>query len=180
MALYSASVEYGLHCLLYLADGGSHASSQDLAALQGVSPSYVAKLFASLGRAGLVEALEGVGGGYRLARAARDISVLDVVTALEGDKPLFQCKNIRTQCALFERGTPRWASQGVCGIHAVMLEAERGMREVLASHSLADIATRLARKAPKTFPVQIAAWLTARKAGRARQSDRSRPSGVKQ
>ena len=70
MALYSTSVEYGLHCLLPLCAPEIHASSQDLAEFQGVSPAYVAKLFASLRRAGLVEALEGAGGGYRLARPA--------------------------------------------------------------------------------------------------------------
>ena len=179
MALYSASVEYGLHCLLFLVDGETYASSFDLAELQGVSPAFVAKLFARLKRAGLVESLEGVGGGYRLARPAAEISVLDVVTALEGTKPLFQCKDIRVKCALFGAAPPAWASNGRCSIHAVMLEAEREMQQVLASHSLADIATRFTRKAPKTFPVQVAAWFTARKAGRARQAHRSPQSGVK-
>ena len=179
MALYSASVEYGLHCLLFLVDGETHASSFDLAELQGVSPAFVAKLFASLKRAGLVESLEGVGGGYRLARPAAEISVLDVVIALEGSKPLFQCKDIRMKCALFGTTPPAWAGNGLCSIHAVMLEAEREMQQVLAAHSLADIATRFARKAPKTFPVQVAAWFTARKAGRARQAHRSPQPGVK-
>lgn len=86
------------------------ASSQDLAEFQGVSSAYVAKLFTTLKCAGLVVALEGAGGGYRLARAAADISVLDVVQALEGNKPLFQCKEIRGNCAVFGGEPPAWAN----------------------------------------------------------------------
>lgn len=98
MALYGSSVEYGLHCLLFLIDppGETKFSSADLAEFQGISPSYVAKLFTQLKTAGLVIAAEGAQGGYRLARRAKDISVLDVVEALEGDSPLFQCKDTAT------------------------------------------------------------------------------------
>jgi Rrf2 family protein len=79
VALYGSSIEYGLHCLLYLVDasGEAKASSVDLAEFQGLSPSYVAKLFTQLKNAGLVAATEGSRGGYQLARAASDISVFD-------------------------------------------------------------------------------------------------------
>ena len=166
MALYSTSVEYGLHCLLPLCAPDVHASSQDLADFQGVSSAYVAKIFASLKRAGLVVALEGAGGGYRLARAAADISVLDVVQALQGDKPLFQCNEIRGNCAVFGGRPPAWANRGLCSVHAVMIEAEQQMRKVLAAHSLADLAARVGNKAPKAFPRAVQAWFGARKAGR--------------
>ena len=168
MALYAATVEYGLHCLLYLVDAPADAktSAADLAELQGVSPSYVAKLFTALKAAGLVESLEGRHGGYRLARDAADITVLDVVQALEGDKPLFECKEIRRQCAVFEGAPPAWAVKGPCGIHAVMLEAELQMKRSLAGHTLADLAARVARKAPKSFTVDVGAWLEGRKAAR--------------
>lgn len=175
MALYSTSVEYGLHCLLPLCTPDVHASSQDLADFQGVSSAYVAKLFASLKRAGLVVALEGAGGGYRLARAAADISVLDVVQALEGDKPLFQCNEIRGNCAVFGGQPPAWANKGLCSVHAVMIEAEQQMRKVLAAHSLADLAARVGNKAPKAFPREVSAWFGARKAGRSRAARRITP-----
>ena len=86
MALYGASVEYGLHCLLHLVDVGDgvRPSSRDLAEFQGVSPTYVAKLFTQLEKAGLVKSIEGVGGGYGLGRPADEITVLDVVDALDG------------------------------------------------------------------------------------------------
>jgi DNA-binding IscR family transcriptional regulator len=70
MSLYSAGVEYGIHCLLFLVDerGDSRESSvRDLAELQGVPQEYLAKVFTKLARAGLVAATE----GYRVVSAWR-------------------------------------------------------------------------------------------------------------
>ena len=165
MALYSTGVEYGLHCLLFLADlpAGERASSAELAELQGVSPTYVAKLFTALRNAGIVDAAEGARGGYRLARSADSISVLDVIRALEGDKPLFQCREIRSQCALFEGNPPGWATRGMCSIHAVMVEAEDLMKTVLARHTLADLSAKVASKAPRSFAAGVSQWLSERR-----------------
>jgi len=181
MALYSSTVEYGLHCLLFLVGlpTDTRASSLELAEMQGVSPSFVAKLFTALKAAGLVTASEGAQGGYRLARPAESITVLDVVTALEGDKPLFHCKDIRRQCALFEGHPPAWASAGVCSIHAVMLEAETSMKQVLAGHTLAELSARVARKAPKSFSVEIVQWFDNRRAPKSRPSTVSRTKGIR-
>lgn len=165
MALYGASVEYALHCLLYLADAAEQTRipSQDLAQFQGLSPSYVAKLFAQLKAADLVVAREGIAGGYALARPAEKITVLDVVLALEGDKPLFHCQDIRAQCVLFAQQPPAWATKGVCAIHAVMLEAQGQMRETLRRHTLADLAQRLSHKAPRTFGASTKQWFSGRR-----------------
>jgi Rrf2 family protein len=96
MAHLSSKVEYGLHCLLWLVDPREEpASSRDLAELQGISPTFVAKIFPKLEKAGIVVAVGGVRGGYQLGRPAGEISVLDVVDAIEGGKPLFECQEIR-------------------------------------------------------------------------------------
>src|SRR5215470_18082890 len=105
MAHITTGVEYGLHCLFFLAgplEGERSASARDLAELQGVPLEYVAKLFTKLKKAGLVLAAEGVGGGFRLARPPEKITVLQVVEAIEGAKPLFDCQEIRGLCAVFD------------------------------------------------------------------------------
>src|SRR5262245_20326943 len=122
MSFISTGVEYGLHCLLYLAGsrGAVHeASVRDLAELQGISGEYLAKLFTKLAKAELVVATEGIRGGFRLARSAERITVHDVVIAIDGDKPLFDCLEIRERCAVFGETTPAWATRGVCAIHSV-------------------------------------------------------------
>lgn len=170
MAHLGSSVEYGLHCLLWLA--GPHAepvSSRDLADLQGVSASFLAKIFPKLEKAGIVAASEGIRGGYRLARAPERVTVLEVVDAIEGAKPLFDCQEIRGRCAVFGGKPPAWSTGGVCAIHAVMLRAEQGMRRELARTTLADLAGAVAAKAPAQFAVELHGWL-AERAGARRQS----------
>lgn len=169
MAYISNAVEYGLHCLLFLVDPpgkGIDASTRELAELQGVSVEYLAKIFTKLHRAGLVAGTEGTSGGFALARSADKISVLDVIEAIDGRKALFLCQNIRLGCAVFGSTAPRWASKGVCSVHAVMLEAEARMRTVLASHSLSDLTARVDAKAPASYSVDIASWLRRRSAAR--------------
>ena len=166
VAYISNGVEYGLHCLLYLvarADEQVEANVRDLAELQGVSVEYLAKLFTKLAKAGLVVAAEGARGGFQLARPADRINFQDVVLAIDGPKPLFDCQEIRTRCAVFGDQAPRWATRGRCSIHQVMLEVEERMRQELAAHTLASLAAQVAGKAPASFGIQIETWLKDRK-----------------
>ena len=160
MSLYGSNVEYGVHCLLYLVDrpDGAAVGSRDLAEFQGVSPSLVAKLFTRLQKAGIVESAEGIRGGFRLARPAEGISVYDVVRALEGDKPLFQCKEIRANCILYGDDPPASATKGVCSIHAVMLEAQERMFEALRGHTVASIARDVNGKTTAKYAALKKQW----------------------
>jgi Rrf2 family protein len=167
MAHLTVSVEYGIHCLLWLVNSGeAPLSSRDLADLQGISPSFVAKIFPKLEKAGIVTACEGVRGGYQLARQPEEISFLQIVDAIEGNKPLFDCQEIRSRCAVFGESPPDWATSGFCGIHQVMLKAEQAMRLELAAHSLADVSASISRKAPGKFFVQVRDWTSKRTSSR--------------
>jgi len=171
MAHLTASVEYGIHSLLWLAGAGeAPMSSRELAEFQGLPPAFLAKIFAKLEKAGIVEASEGVRGGYRLARAPQDISFLDIVDAIEGRKPLFECQEVRGRCAVFGDCPPDWATNGTCSIHAVILRAEKAMREALAERSLADVGRAVERKAPPEFASEVRSWIDDRVSRRVRKS----------
>ena len=182
MSFISTGVEYGLHCLLYLTAPRPDAplsdirapGVRDLAELQGVPAEYLAKVFTKLSKAGLVVATEGARGGFALARPAEDISFLDVVQAIDGDKALFECREIRERCAVFESEAPAWATSGLCSIHAIMLSAEKRMKDELASHSLKELAAQVAAKAPATFNSQISNWLEDRTLNRRGDHDSHR------
>ncbi|MBB5191470.1 Rrf2 family protein [Silvimonas terrae] len=166
MALYSAGVEYGIHCLLFLVDehGQSReASVRDLAELQGVPLEYLAKVFTKLARAGLVAATEGVRGGFRLARAPEQISVLDIVAAIDGPKAIFDCREVRERCAIFDETAPAWAVKGPCAIHKVMLDAQQHMEAALARQNILDLARQVGQKAPAQFATQVNRWLGERR-----------------
>lgn len=163
MAHFGNGTEYGLHCLLYLAGPlAGPASSRDLAELQGISVSFMAKIFTKFEKAGLVKSSEGIRGGYVLARPAEAITVLDVVDAVEGPKPLFDCQNVRSRCTLYSGKPATWMTSGMCGIHALMLQAEKNMRAELAGTSLADLAGGVADKAPGGFDGELQAWFSGR------------------
>lgn len=135
------SHEYGLHCLLRLAGlRAEPLSSRDLAGLQGVPPSSLAKVLTRLEKAGIVRASEGKRGGFRLARDPEEITVLEVVEAIGGCQPLFECRQLRRRCAVFDGAPPAWWTRGTCAIHAVMLRAEQSMRDELARETIGSLA----------------------------------------
>lgn len=168
MSYLGANVEYGIHCILQLVDREHLSpSAKDLAEFQGVSTSYVAKIFTKLKNAGLVKAAEGINGGYRLARHAREITVLDVVEAVDGKKTLFRCKEIRRNCALYQDRVPDWVGSEMCAIHAVMQSAEQKLRKELAKTTIADLSRKVVSKAPKTYGDEVENWFEQRLKDRA-------------
>jgi Rrf2 family protein len=178
MAHITTSVEYAIHGLLWLVvNDNKPLSSRDIAELQVISPSFLAKIFPKLEKAGIVAASEGVRGGYRLARPADEISFLEIVDAIEGEKPLFDCQEVRGRCAVYGDGPPGWAMAGTCAVHAVMLQAEKAMRQALAAQTLGDVASRFDRKTPRQFLSDVQGWIDQRTDGRtARVGRRSRDS----
>lgn len=166
MALYSAGVEYGIHCLAFLVGSGGEsreASVRDLAELQGVPLEYLAKIFTKLAKGKLVVATEGVRGGFSLARPADEITLLDIVNAIDGRKNIFECREIRGRCALFEGDPPAWALEGTCSIHGAMMTAQKRMEEALAQQTILDIARKVGRKAPAQFGQQVDDWIQDRR-----------------
>lgn len=136
-------VEQAIHSVGMLAglSEGGVLSAAALAEFHGVSTSYLLKHLQSLSSAGIVATVPGPKGGYRLARAADRITLLDIVLAVEGSQPAFRCAEIR------QRGPnplPGRYFTKPCGINAAMLKAEKAYRAELAKTSIADILGDLA------------------------------------
>ncbi|MEU6440849.1 Rrf2 family transcriptional regulator [Streptomyces sp. NPDC047046] len=146
----SKGVEWAVHTLLNLAwaDHGEPVSTARLAAGHDLPGPYLHKQLQALVRAGLLESVPGVRGGFLLARAPEAVSMLDIVLAIEGDEPLFRCTEIRqcgligTQCA----GPDDFARP--CAVKTALGRAEAAWREALAAQSLADVGRESAAHAP--------------------------------
>jgi DNA-binding IscR family transcriptional regulator len=107
----------------------------------------------------LLQATEGIRGGWELARDASSITVLNVVDALHEDVALFTCSDIRKNCVLWAGADgPRSMTAGVCSIHAVMLAAEEAMRAELRSTTIADLGAQLTAKSSATALQAIPKW----------------------
>ena len=137
---FSIGVEYALHSLFYMVDlpPGKAIGVKELAIFQGISETYLSKVFTKLRKAGIVRAMPGVNGGYELARNSEKITFWDIVEAVEGASPIFQCAEIRQNNILLNKNNlPSSFEKCPCLIKVVMLEAEEQMRKYLAEKSLA-------------------------------------------
>jgi Rrf2 family protein len=123
--------DYGIRALLYLAEQPEgRAKADDIATAMDIPRGFLPQVLQVLQRARLVTSRPSRHGGYALARPAAEISILDVVEALEG--PLAD-----QECAL--RGGPcRWDE--VCALHWVWSSARDALAGQLASATLADVA----------------------------------------
>jgi len=79
--------DYGVRAMLDLAErsGQGPVQSEAIARRQGISEAYLDQLLTLLRRAGLVRSVRGPRGGHELARPSSEVSLLEVLTALEGD-----------------------------------------------------------------------------------------------
>ena len=90
----STKGRYGLKAVLDIAMHDEASSVGSIAARQCISENYLERLIAMLKKAGIVNSLRGAQGGYVLARPAEDISVGEVLRALEGDLNPVDCAEI--------------------------------------------------------------------------------------
>ena len=89
----STKGRYGLRAMIDLAQYSEHeaVSISSIAQRQSISESYLEQLVAKLRKAGLVQGIRGAQGGYRLARPSNQVSVGDVLRALEGNLEAVEC-----------------------------------------------------------------------------------------
>jgi Rrf2 family protein len=153
-------VEWALHACVNLAWAGDERPLPvgTLAELNGLPAPYLNKQLQALARAGILTSSPGARGGFSLARPPDEITVLDVVQAVDGEAGAFRCTEIRQQGPL---AAPRTASRTPCQIASVMGRAEAAWRAELASETIGDLAGQVEAKVPQT-PVRIRRWLAAR------------------
>lgn len=135
----SEGVEWALHCCLTLAWLGDAEAvpTARLARSFELPPAYLNKFLQALVKAQILSSSAGVKGGFRLARAPEKITLLDVVTAIEGRDDVFQCTEIRKRGAGC-RADPRDFARP-CGIAVAMRRAEMAWRRELKQQTIADL-----------------------------------------
>jgi Rrf2 family protein len=151
-------VEQAIHSVAMLSglSEGGVLSAAALAEFHGVSTSYLLKHLQALSGAGILHTVPGPKGGYRLARPAEKITLLDIVLAVEGPAPAFRCNEIR------QRGpnpAPDRFFAKPCNISAAMLKAERVYRAELAKTTIADLGAELAEIDDGTIAARSCAFL---------------------
>jgi Rrf2 family protein len=130
--IFGASATHALRALAHLAavPGDEAVLGRALAREVGVPAHYLSKVLATLARAGLLAATRGARGGYRLARPAAEILLIDVVAPFEGQR-------VRPGC-LLRPGEP-CDDDRTCSAHAAWGEVKSVYVRFLEETTLADI-----------------------------------------
>jgi Rrf2 family nitric oxide-sensitive transcriptional repressor len=126
--MLSQTAEYALRAMVSLARGGPH-TAHDVAADARVPLDYLSKILNALGRAGLVSAQRGRGGGFQAARPASQISVLEVVTAVDPVRRIHTCP-----LGLAAHGT------NLCPLHRKLDDAARSIEDAFRITSIGSLA----------------------------------------
>lgn len=155
----SEGVEWGLHCVSLLAvlPSGATLPTRALAQYYGLSETYLSKHLQALTNAHIIESLPGPRGGYRLMRPPEEITLLEVVEAIDGRESTFRCHEIRQRGPL--AGPPQ-AYRLPCVIHVAMARADRAWRDALRSQTLADIISDYTQQVSPQYQQRSAQWVT--------------------
>lgn len=131
-----AQEEYGLRCLVQLARhrGSSPLTIPEIAAAEGLSPEYTAKLMRALRQGGLVMSTRGAAGGYRLARPAEEVTAWEVLEKLGGS--LFP----ESFCDSHPGSLRDCVHSTACSIRSLWRSVEGAVRGVLEHVTVADLA----------------------------------------
>lgn len=128
--------DYGTVLMTALTRAGQCVlTTQELATRTRISLPTVAKLLKQLAHAGLVNSTRGAHGGYQLARPASDITVADIVAALEGPLSLTECSTHGSGCVI----------EAHCATRANWQLINTAIREALESVTLEQMAAPLKR-----------------------------------
>jgi Rrf2 family protein len=131
--MLTKKAKYGLKAMVYLAgvEPGQTALVADIASNEQIPKKFLDAILSELRNAGFVHSKKGKGGGYMLARPPAEISVGNLVRALDGPLAPIQCASRRLY-----RKCEDCVDEAQCAVRLVMLEARDAIARVLDNTSL--------------------------------------------
>lgn len=131
MLKVSRKFEYGLHAVVFLARKEPEAvvTVKEMSLEIGFSQEFLAKAMQNLKRAGIAVSVQGVNGGYRLAKSPDDITVSDIGRAIEGEPHLMRCSAENGKCEI----------QATCSHRPYMFMLERRIDSLLADTTVTSL-----------------------------------------
>ena len=124
--------DYAIRCMLHLSGrGGEVVVMDEISEARDIPRSFLAKILQKLSKENLVTSYRGVRGGFSLARAPRDITLLDVIVAIQGTIALNQCAVDEKMCDL----------SATCVVHPLWILLKDDFSEVLGRYDFERLAT---------------------------------------
>ncbi len=128
------AADYGMRAVLFLAQHPERGSILigEIAEVMDVPSQFLHKVMPRLVKAGLLSSRRGARGGYRLARNPTDVTLLEVIEAIDGPLVLNRCLLNASDCD----------RSGHCAVQEACAAAQQALRSKLASFTIEDIARR--------------------------------------
>ena len=138
--LFSPTCQYAIRALMYLAlhEGEGPVLARDIAAAEEIPRHFLSKILHQLAQKGLVRSQKGPGGGFLLARAATQLTVAEITTAVDG------VQETRRRCLL---GLEECSDTASCALHHAWKKVRLDYELTIGGLTLNDlVATRRAAK----------------------------------
>lgn len=143
--MFSQTAEYALRAVVYLASQrGTPRTTQEISRATQVKIAYLSKVMQSLGRQGLVKSQRGLHGGFTLVRPAEELTVLDIIMAVD---PIARIKN----CPLGIKG-----HINLCPLHRRLDQAMKLVEDALSQSTLAELLAEPERA--RGIPIPLCSW----------------------
>ncbi len=135
--------EYGLRAMIFLAAPGPDGRTammqiKEISEREHIPTKFLEQILLSLKNAGLLHSKMGAGGGYYLAKPAREITLGQIIRILDGPIAPVKCVS---QVAYEPCGCP---DEATCGLRMVMFDVRAAMSNILDKTSLEDVTKRVA------------------------------------
>jgi Rrf2 family protein len=129
--------DYAVRAVLYLAeqDANGRAPTSRIAQQMRIPPSFLAKIVSQLSVAGVVQTSRGARGGVSLAREPKDITLLEVIEAIDGPITLNECVPDRSACAFGDD----------CPVHDIWCDNQTKLVEQLGKANFGALLHKTAR-----------------------------------
>ena len=157
----SEGIEWGIHICSVLSALSDEASlsAKVLAEYFDLPAPYLAKILQQLSSGEILRTKRGKRGGYALARPAQEISLLEIVQAIEGKAKFFRCSEIRRRGPCAGRSKEYSAP---CSIAAAMWRADRAWAAELAKTPLSTVAEAGWVQTPAAQKAKTIHWISER------------------
>lgn len=135
------ATEYSIRAVLHMAERhpAPVVSKQEICEAEAITPAFLTKILQPLIRSGIVRSKRGVAGGFALARSPEQITLLDVMRAVEEPMAMNVCLMDGDQC---DRSVD-------CPVHDLWVEARARFEEIFSRRNVADLARERARRAKR-------------------------------
>jgi Rrf2 family protein len=128
--------DYAVRCVLFLAkEKGRVVRAGEISESASIPRSFLAKILQRLSRQGIVKSIQGVSGGFHLARLPSKVNVLEVIETVQGRSAINVCAIDEGKCSL----------SATCVVHPIWVELRKDVEKKLKRESFARLLTKMKR-----------------------------------